>query len=131
MQGLLISIKVMEKELGDGTSGAASREKLRYKSPTSWFLFLSFTVSLITLLIYLAEANFSDEALYFLLIIIRYSSFMVCLCALYKIAMHIYGLFRGYKFRIKRMVFLLGLLFYGISVIIFESFMVVISRGNG
>jgi len=118
----------MEKKAGEMREG---REKLRYKSLTSWIHFLSFFVSFTALVIYLAEANFSDEALYFLLIIIRYSSFLVCLCSLYKIFMHIYGLFRGYKFRLKRMIFLFGLLVYGIGVILFESFIVVISRGNG
>jgi len=106
------------------------REKLRYKSITSWVHVLSFLVSFISLVIYLAEADFSDDALFFLLMLIRYSSFLVCLCSLYKIFMHVYGLFRGYKFRIKRMVFLLGLFIYGICVIIFESFMAAISRGN-
>jgi len=124
--------------VSDGTSSVVSteapakegREKLRYKSFTSWIHVLSFLVSFTSLIIYLAEADFNDETLFFLLMLIRYSSFLVCLFSLYKIFMHIYGLFRGYKFRLKRMVFLLGLLFYGICVIIFESFMVVISRGN-
>ena len=124
----------MERVVSDETSAQEhakeGREKLRYKSFTSWVHVLSFLVSFTSLVIYLAEADFSDETLFFLLMLIRYSSFLVCLCSLYKIFMHIYGLFRGYKFRIKRMVFLLGLFFYGICVIIFESFMVVISRGN-
>jgi len=123
----------MGKEAGEVRvkEGKEGREKLRYKSLTSWVHFLSFLISFTCFVIYLAEADFNDETLYFLLMLIRYSSFLVCLCSLYKIFMHVYGLFRGYKFKIKRMLFLLCLLFYGIFVIIFESFMIVISRGNG
>ena len=120
-----------ENEVSIDAPVKENREKLRYKSPTSWFLFLSFSVSFTALVIYLAEVNFTDDALFFLLMIIRYSSFIVCLCALYKIAMHIYGLFRGYKFRLKRMAIFLVLFTYGVFIILFESFMVVISRGNG
>jgi hypothetical protein len=131
--------KPLENEVSEGDSGEVTqkghvkegREKLRYKSLTSWVHVFSFVVSFTSLIIYLAEADFTDETLYILLIVMRYSSFLVCLCSLYKIFMHIYGLFRGYKFRFKRMFFLFALLMYGICVVLFESFIIAISRGNG
>jgi hypothetical protein len=109
----------------------SAKAKLRYKSLTAWILVVSFAVSFITLIIYLAEADFYDDVLFFLLAILRYSSFMVSLCSLYKILMHVYGLFRGYKFRPKKFFIFLGMFLYGILIILFEALIVAVSRGNG
>jgi len=88
-------------------------------------------VSFTALVIYFAEADFTDDVLYILLITLRYSAFLICLCAIHKMAMHIYGVIRKYKFRPKRFAIFLSFFIYGVGVIFLESLIVAISRGNG
>lgn len=106
------------------------KDRLRYKSFTAWILVASFAVSFTALIIYLAEASFSDINLYLLLIVLRYSAFIICLCSLHKMIMHIYGIIRHYKFRPKKFVIFLGFFLYGVSIILFEAFISAISGGN-
>ena len=106
------------------------KSRLEYKSLTTWILLLSCAVSFSALVIYIAEADFKDTTLYILLIVLRYSSFMVCLCSLHKIAMHIYGVFRGYKFHVKKFIIFICFFLYGVFIIFFETFILAISRGN-
>jgi len=108
-----------------------ARNNLRYNSLTAWLLVVSFAISFVSLIIYLAEAGFSDEILLILLLVLRYSAFMVCLCSLHKMVMHMYGVFRRYKFHPKKFAFFVCFLLYGVCIILFESFIVAISRGNG
>jgi len=106
------------------------KNKLKYNSITAWILVFSFSISLISLVIYLAEVGFSDINLYILLIVLRYSSFMVCICSFHKMVMHVYGLFRRYKFRPRKFFMFLGFFMYGFIIILFEAFIIAISRGN-
>jgi len=109
----------------------ARSSRLEYKSFTTWILLLSFTISFTTLIIYLAEVNFNDRTLFIMLIILRYSSFMICLCSLHKIIMHLYGVLRRYKFRLKKFAIFLGFFLYGVGIILLEAFVAAVSGGNG
>jgi hypothetical protein len=94
-------------------------------------LYLCLVVSLATLVIYFMELNYDDNFLYFLLIILRYSSFILCICSLYKLLVNIFHFFRRPSVlrAMKNMLYLV-FLFYGIVIILFESFIVVVSTGN-
>jgi hypothetical protein len=94
-------------------------------------LYLCLVVSLVTLVIYFMELNYDDNFLYFLLIIIRYSSFILCICSLYKLLVNIFHFFRRPSVlrAMKNLLYLL-LLLYSIIIILFESFIVVVSGGN-
>jgi len=99
-------------------------------SPAVFVLISGFIVSLITLVIYLEELNFSDETLFFLLSIIRYSSFLVCICAFYKILIHLYRFIRYRKGSIVKIIVYLFFLVYGIVIIFFEALIIVTAAGN-
>jgi len=95
-----------------------------------WILLLCFFVSLVALIIYVIDFNFSDTTLFFLLSVIRYSSFMLCICAFYKLSLNIYRSFRDRKFHIVRLTVYLIFIVYGIIIILFNLFIIAISRGN-
>jgi len=99
--------------------------------PVIWILGASFIVSLLSLIIYLVDANFSDRTLFLLLIIVRYSSFMMCICSLYKIFEGTYYFIRrGKKARPMRIYPYMLLIIYGLTLVFLESFVNVISVGN-
>jgi|TergutMp193P3_1026864.scaffolds.fasta_scaffold02066_5 hypothetical protein len=107
------------------------KRKRRSWSPAGWILIFSFTVSAVILIIFLAEAVFRDETLYFLLIILRYSAFIICFCSLYKLVLSAYRFFRAPSVsRALKFLVFFGFFAYGAGLIFLESFINVISRGN-
>jgi len=95
-------------------------------------IYLCLTVSLAALAIYLLDMNLSDRSLYFLLLVIRYSSFVLCICSLFKLVINIYHTTRRPSFlRIMKSLLYLFFIVYGIAVILLETFVYIISRGNG
>jgi len=107
-----------------------NRIRLSWKL-TAWMLYLCLTVSLSTLVIYLLGFNYNDTTLFILLVVIRYSSFMMCICALYKLVMNVYHFFKRPNFRraLKSLLYILMIL-YGIAMVFLESFIVVVSAGS-
>ena len=102
---------------------------VQWSSPSAWILIISFIVSLFTLIIYIQESDFSDETLFLLLLILRYSSFLLCICAFYKILVNIFRI-RSLRAAgiIKIIVYFLFIL-YGLAIIFLETVIVVISGG--
>jgi len=127
------------------------------KSPFTWLLLLSTLVSIGSLIIYLTGIRFSDETLFILLDIIRYSTFIVFVCSLYAVLFGIYKIFsRISKKRNKRndqenakpiierrnqklvniqliirIILYLILMAYCIGIVYLEAFVMVVSAGNG
>lgn len=118
--------------MGDIQEIENKRHKIRYKSLSAWILVICFFVSIITLIVYLAETDFSDSTLILLLVILRYSAFLVCLCSIYKFAVSIFFIIRRqHEFRPWKMIIFLVFILYGISIVYYEAFIVAFSRGNG
>jgi len=107
------------------------KRKIFRHSYTAYVLFLCLAVSLVSLIIYILEVNYDDSFLYYLLIIMRYSSFMVIVCCFYKILLNFYRIiFKHRKLSPVKMILYFVFLFYGIFIFLFEAFIVVISKGN-
>ena len=102
---------------------------INWDSPAAWILLLSLIVSISALVIYLKETDYSDETLFLLLTVLRYSSFLVCICSFYKILVNIYRIFRRQKASIFKVFIYLIFLIYGLCIIFLETVIVVISGG--
>jgi len=95
-------------------------------------LYLCLTVSLAALVLYLLDMNLSDTTLYFLLLVLRYSSFILCVCSLFKLIINIYHTIRRPSLlRAMKCFLYLFFIAYGIAVILLETFVSVVSGGNG
>jgi len=95
-------------------------------------LYLCLAVSLATFTIYLLDLSFNDKFLFFLLNILRYSSFVLCICSLYKLLVNIYHTVRRPSLLrvIKSLLYLLFIA-YGLFVILLETLISVVSGGTG
>jgi len=98
--------------------------------PAFWMLLLCFCVSLAALIVYFLDFNLSDKTLFFLLAVIRYSSFMVCICAFYKFFVKICQCVRERKFYLVKTLVYLVLIVYGIVIILMQSFIIALAGGN-
>jgi heme/copper-type cytochrome/quinol oxidase subunit 4 len=108
------------------------REERKGGRPSKWLLVFSFSVSITALIIYLVEVDFSDERLFFLLTVLRYSAFLVCICSFYKLLLNICRMIRRVAVHGVFSIFLyLALILYSLGIIFFEAFITAISRGNG
>lgn len=94
-------------------------------------LYAALIVSLAALGIYLLDLNLSDKALFFLLKVLRYSAFVLCVCALYRLLVNIYHTIRRPSVlrAIKNLLYLVFIL-YGAVIIFFEVFVSVVTHGN-
>jgi len=101
------------------------------RTPAGWVLFFSFLISLFTLIIYLAETEFSDEELSLLLVIMRYSSFMVCVSSIFFFVTGIISLFKKPTvYSVLLVIFsVLGTL-YGAGIIMYDAFIATITGGQ-
>jgi hypothetical protein len=106
------------------------RNRVHWASPAAWILLACFTVSFATLIIYLEESQFSDEILFLLLAILRYSSFLVCILAVYKIILNIFSITRERLVALIKIIFYMLFLIYGAGIIFLESLIVVAAGGN-
>jgi len=107
--------------------------KRRFKNvtdPALWVLLLCFCVSLAALIIYLIEINLSDKTLFLLLTVIRYSSFMVCICAFYKLFVKVFYSVKDRKFYLVKILIYLVLIVYGVVIIMMQSFIIALAGGN-
>ena len=98
--------------------------------PALWILLLSFGVSLAALIVYFMDFNFNDTTLFLLLRIIRYSSFLTCICAFFKLSVKIYQSVRRRRFYLVKILIYLVLIVYGIIIILMEAFIIALSGGN-
>jgi hypothetical protein len=98
--------------------------------PAVWVLLLFFCVSLAALIIYLIEINLSDKTLFLLLTVIRYSSFMVCICAFFKLVVKICHCVKERKFYLVKILIYLVLIVYGVVIILMQSFIIALAGGN-
>ena len=109
-------------------SGKGSRFRT---SPVVWGLIYGFNLSLITLIIYIADLDLPDNILFLFLTILRYSSIFVCVFSIYLIITNIVRLIRrpNAASALKIALFLLSLA-YGAGIIVFNAFIVAIAGGN-
>ena len=117
-----------EEHKPDDNKNANNR---RGRNPVIWILIICFIVSLFSFIIYLTDADFSDETIFNVLSVMWYSSFMVCVCSLYKLIEGIYYFFiRRSSSRAMKTIPYIIFIIYGLFLIFLESLIVVISEGN-
>ncbi|MCL2721925.1 MAG: hypothetical protein FWD47_11385 [Treponema sp.] len=122
----------MTAENTEKTEKEKARKNLEYKSFSAWILLISFMATIAILLVYFAEVDFSDETLHLLLLILRYSAFIVCVCSLYKLIINILRCIRYSDLsKLKKIFIFLLLTIYSIVIIFFSMFIAVISGGTG
>ena len=107
------------------------RNDRRPRKPVIGLLAASLAVSFVSLLLYVIDPEFTDDMLFLLLNIIRYSSFMVCVCSVYKLLENsYYKITRGVNARHIRIAPYIICIVYGLITILLEAFIVAISGGN-
>jgi len=105
--------------------------KIRH-SPVVWIIIVCLAISLTVLLLYILDFNYSDTVLFSLLAVMKYSSFFVGICSFYRLVLSVYRVFHRRSVSIFIHIFLyIVLIFYGLSIFFIETFINVISGGNG
>ena len=96
-----------------------------------WGLIYSLNLSIITLIVYIADLDLPDKALFLLLAILRYSSIFVCVCSLYLLIAGFRRMIQrpGVVSALKIVLFLCSMLF-GSGIIVFSVFIVTFAGGN-
>jgi len=104
----------------------------KYRSPAVWILTAALTVSVMTLISYLLETDFSDEVLYQLLSVVKYSSFFVCICSVYLVIAGIcHAIRRPSVLSVLGVLMFIFFAAYGACMVFIEAVIVLISGGNG
>jgi hypothetical protein len=94
------------------------------------FLCVSIAVSLAALTIYVYESDFSDKTLFVLLAVLRYSSFLVCVCSIYMIITGIRNFIRKPSvLKGAGVILYLALIIYGTIIFLFDAFINAIAGG--
>ena len=114
---------------------ADSEKKSKVKvhlRPVVWGLIFSLNLSLITLIFYAIDPDFPEKVLFFLLGILRYSSFCVCIISVYLFIANIRRMIHhpGVITALKIVLFFLSLV-YGAGIIVFYAFITALAGGNG
>jgi len=106
------------------------KKESRGRGAALLFLCASAAVSLSALIIYVNESDFSDKTLFILLTIIRYSSFLVCVCSIYLLITGIMNfiLKPSVLTGIGIIIYLICLI-YGAVIFIFDAFISVFAGG--
>jgi len=110
--------------------------KVKLRSPVVWLLSVCLAVSVVSLIVYLTGVDLHDDALFILLAVIRYSSFLGFVCSLYKLLECIYIIVRfkrksvRFKF-IRRMIIYFLFIIYTLFIFYFDAFISVFAGGNG
>jgi len=103
-----------------------------WNSPATWILVICLAVSLTSLVLYLLDLNYNDTFLFFLLNVLKYSSFFLCICSFYRLVLNLYRVFRKRSVGIFLQIFLnIILIIYSLFVFFLEAFISVIAGGNG
>jgi len=104
----------------------------KYRSSAVWMLAVFLSISVIALIFYLIETDLPDETLFWLLSILRYSSFFVCICSVYLIIAGILKIICKPSLLSVLGVFMFILFaIYGACIIVIDTFIISISGGNG
>jgi len=94
-------------------------------------LYVSLAFSLSALAVYLLDFNLNDRTLFILLAIMRYSSFILCICSFYKMLVNIYHIIRRPSLlRVMKCLLYFIFIIYGIIVILLETVISVVAGGN-
>jgi len=104
---------------------------IKIRQFTTSVIFLSFVVSISSFIAHSQDIEYSDKTLFILLIVMRYSAFILCICSLYKLLDNIIIFFRRPSLLniMKNLVYLIFLI-YSVFIIFYETFITVIARGN-
>ena len=95
-------------------------------------LCLSLTVSLISLILYMKETDYTDEKLFLLLSVLRYSSFFVCFFSFFLMIACIIRIFRRPSILPFLWIFLsIFTTLYGAAMILLETAVISFTGGNG
>jgi len=101
------------------------------RTPAGWILLISLLISIFTMIIYLSETGFSDEELFLLLIIVRYSSFAVCVSSVFFFITGIISLVKKPSlYSILTVVLSVIGALYGAGIIIVDAFIATITSGQ-
>jgi hypothetical protein len=93
---------------------------------------LSFILSIILLIRYFTSTDLPDENLFFLLAVLRYSSFLVCICSIYLLIICIISLIRNPSpAAVLGIIFFICSLLFGAGIIVINSFIVIFAGGSG
>jgi len=104
----------------------------KFNSPAIWLLAVSFTVSLTAIIVFFLESNFSDETLFVLLAVLRYSSFLLCISSGYLVVSGIRSIIREPSLLpILGVILSFCLALFGIGIILVDAFILSIAGGNG
>jgi hypothetical protein len=115
----------------EGLEKTGERGKI-WHSPSAWILVICLAVSLISLILYLLDLNYSDKFLFFLLNVLRYSSFFLCIVSFYRLVLNLYRVFHKRSVNIFLQIFLnIILIIYSLFIFFLEAFISVIAGGNG
>ncbi|MDR3020713.1 MAG: hypothetical protein LBU66_07405 [Treponema sp.] len=107
------------------------RKLIYFRHIATRILYLCLIISFATLIIYLFDFNFNDKLLFSLLIILRYSSFIVCICSFHKLIINTFHIFRRPSFKRVFHAFLyIAFIVYGAAMIFLEAFITAIAIGN-
>jgi hypothetical protein len=109
-----------------------TEKKAKYRGPAILILSIGIFISMFALVVYLTETDFSDETLFFLLAVLRYSSFFVCICSVYLLVDSIVFLVRSPSLlNVIRMIVSLCCVLYGSGILIMDAFINSFSEGIG
>jgi len=107
------------------------KRRIRH-SPAVWIIIVCAAASLAGLVLYLLYSGDNDTVLFLLLAVLRYSSFFLCICSLYRLMLCIYRVFRRFSAPLLMHIFMyIGLIVYGVSVFLYAAFTNVVAGGNG
>jgi len=107
-----------------------NKKEKKSVNPAVWILIFSFVVSAVSLGIYLAESDFSDKTLFFLLGVMRYSSFMVLFCSIFLIIAGIGRLIRKPSVpAVLKIILSFFTAMYGAGIIVYDAFIITFTGG--
>jgi len=110
---------------------AGKTGKIRH-SPAGLTLVICLAISLTSLILYLLDFNYSDTVLFILLNILKFSSFFLCICSIYRLALNIKRVFSRPSVYLFLQIFLFIIfIIYSLSIFFLETFISVIAGGNG
>jgi len=110
-----------------------SRLRRQVKSPVIWILAVSLAVSVGSLVISLSDNGFSEENLFVIYAILRYSTIIALACSVYLFLKNIYYLIRRRSkvfICILKILLCLFLVALCIGFFYMEAFIIVFSAGN-
>ena len=103
----------------------------KHRISAVWILVACLSVSVMALIPYLTETNLSDETLFRLLTVLRYSSFFVCIFSVYLVITGIIKVIRKPSVLSVMGIFMfLFFAVYGACIIVIDAFIISFTGGN-